>query len=81
MASAGSAATVAAHTGAHIAGVNISAAQLEVARTANFDPQVRDLLEFVEGDAMDLPFPDEHFDGAFSIEAPYRPARSTSNGA
>lgn len=65
----GPATAIAAHTGARVTGVNISGVQVEIARARSLDAGVRDLLDFVKADIMDLPFGPGEFDGAFSIEA------------
>jgi cyclopropane fatty-acyl-phospholipid synthase-like methyltransferase len=65
----GPAAAVAAHTGARVTGVNISRVQVEIARTRPLDQRLRDQLDFVKADVMNLPFDPGQFDGAFSIEA------------
>jgi ubiquinone/menaquinone biosynthesis C-methylase UbiE len=65
----GPAAAIAAYTGAHVTGVNISGIQVELAKTRPMGPELRSMLDFVKADAMDLPFDPGEFDGAFSIEA------------
>lgn len=65
----GPAAAIAEHTGAHVTGVNISGVQVEMARSRPLRRDLRNLLEFVQADAMELPFGPAEFDGAFSIEA------------
>ncbi|WP_075731651.1 SAM-dependent methyltransferase [Streptomyces acidiscabies] len=62
----GPAATVAAHTGAEVTGVNICGHQVRVARSLHTGTE---RLTFVEADAMNLPFGAGEFDGVFSIEA------------
>lgn len=66
----GPAAAIAARTGAHVTGVNISPRQVEIARNRNREPGSAGTLRFELGDAMNLPAEwSASFDGAYSIEA------------
>ena len=60
----GSAAIAAAQRGADVVGLDIVAAHLDVARTRAADAGVE--IEWVEGDALALPFEDESFDRVLS---------------
>jgi sterol 24-C-methyltransferase len=66
----GPAFVIAAHTGAHVTGVNISPRQVTLAQARGQDRARPGLTDFEVGDAMNLR-PDWHaaFDGAYSIEA------------
>jgi len=57
----GNATLLAAQAGAITTGLDITPELLEIARDRT--PE----LEFVEGDAQDLPFPDGHFDAVISV--------------
>lgn len=66
----GPALTIAAHTGAHVTGVDISHHRVELANERAANPGAGTAeAEFLVADALDLPFPDDSFDGAFSFEA------------
>ncbi|MCX4546753.1 methyltransferase domain-containing protein [Streptomyces sp. NBC_01565] len=60
---------IARHSGAHVTGVNIVAAHIDIARSRAREQDLEDQVSFVEGDMMRLPFPDASFDGAFSFDA------------
>ncbi|MFE0104868.1 class I SAM-dependent methyltransferase [Streptomyces sp. NPDC059009] len=65
----GPALSIARHTGAHVTGLNIVPAHIDLARERATEQQMDDATEFVVGDMMKLPFPDASFDGAFSFDA------------
>ena len=60
----GPALTIAAHTGAHVTGVDLVSGRVAIAMERASDP-----TDFVVGDMLDLPFDDNSFDGAYSFEA------------
>jgi SAM-dependent methyltransferase len=65
----GPAMQVARYAGVHVTGVNISPLQVAIANEKYGDAEGRNAVDFVVGDAMRLPFPNESFDGAMSVEA------------
>lgn len=61
---------VAAHSGAHVSGLNIDPSQLENARAFAASNGLADRCRFVRGSLNDpLPFPDESFDAGYEIQA------------
>jgi ubiquinone/menaquinone biosynthesis C-methylase UbiE len=56
-----------AERGADIVGMDISEAMLEQGRRKAQAARVADTLEFMQGDAGRLPFPDDHFDAVFAM--------------
>jgi cyclopropane fatty-acyl-phospholipid synthase-like methyltransferase len=67
----GPAMAVAAHSGAHVTGIDLVPAHLERARAQAAAQDLSDRTEFVEGDATDMPFPDASFDHVYAIESAY----------
>lgn len=65
----GPAFTVARHSGAHVTGLDMVPSRVETARAGAVERGLDDLTSFEVGDAMKLPFPQGHFDGAYSVEA------------
>ncbi|UUN29848.1 class I SAM-dependent methyltransferase [Streptomyces sp. FIT100] len=59
---------VAVMTGAHLTGLNITPAQIDVA-ARECDSTNRHLVDFAVGDMMKIPFPAQHFDGVCTFEA------------
>ena len=70
--------TIAAHSGAAVAGVNISPDQLSIAQGLAARRGLSELARFVAGDAMKMPFKADSFDAAYVIQsmchAPDKPA-------
>jgi len=64
----GPARNIAAFTGANVTGITINAFQVQRGNTLN-KQQGADKVNLVQGDFMKLPFPDNHFDGVYAIEA------------
>jgi N-methyltransferase StaMA len=54
---------------AHVTGITVSAHQLALARAAAEDAVLTDRVGFQLADAMELPFADASFDGAWAIES------------
>ena len=52
-----------------VTGLNNNAYQIERARKHTQDAALEDRVEFVKGDFMDMPFPDNSFDAVYAIEA------------
>jgi ubiquinone/menaquinone biosynthesis C-methylase UbiE len=65
----GPALNIAAHSGAHITGINIVERQLDIARQRAQDRGLAERVRFVLGDAMHMDFPDESFDAVYLFEA------------
>lgn len=66
--------TIARHSGANIVGVNNNAYQIGIARTRIAKLGLSDRCEVRNADFMNLPFPAESFDAAYSMEAtPHAP--------
>ncbi|MFJ8745985.1 class I SAM-dependent methyltransferase [Embleya sp. NPDC127516] len=65
----GPALTIAAYTGAHVTGVDLVPGRVRDAREAAGSRGLTELVSFVVGDVMTLPFPDHSFDAAFSFDA------------
>jgi ubiquinone/menaquinone biosynthesis C-methylase UbiE len=61
--------TIAAHSGAAVAGVNIAPNQLPIARRLAAQRGLSELVQFVEGDAMKMPFQSDSFDAAYVIQS------------
>lgn len=61
--------TIARHTGARLTGLNITASQLVVAEELTAQARLIDRVEFIEGDAMAMPFADNTFDAAYLFES------------
>lgn len=60
---------IAAKSGANIVGVTINDYQVQRATAHNKKAGLDHLCEVVQGNFLELPFPDASFDGAYSIEA------------
>ena len=56
-----------ADRGADVVGMDISEAMLEQGRRKAHAAGVEEALEFMQGDAGRLPFPDDHFDAVFAM--------------
>ncbi|KAI9667973.1 MAG: hypothetical protein M1821_000793 [Bathelium mastoideum] len=56
-------------TGCHVTGLNISEYQLSHAAKYSKSAGLSHKLEFVQGDFMDMPFPDNSFDAVYAVEA------------
>ncbi|SMR51685.1 unnamed protein product [Zymoseptoria tritici ST99CH_3D1] len=65
----GPAREIAAFTGAHITGVSINGMHVERSNLYNAEDGLSDQCHMVQGNFVDLPFADETFDRAYSIEA------------
>jgi len=63
----GPAVYIANRTGCRVSGVEINEVGVEVARTLVADAGLGDRVSFHLGDAMSMPFPDERFDVAISL--------------
>jgi sterol 24-C-methyltransferase len=61
--------TIAAHSGAAVAGINISPDQLPIARGLAARRGLSELVRFVAGDAMKMPFTPDSFDAAYVIQS------------
>jgi sterol 24-C-methyltransferase len=61
--------TVAAHSGAAVTGINISSEQLPIARQLAVRRRLADLVTFVGGDAMNMPFGSDSFDAAYVLQS------------
>ncbi|QCD98756.1 24-methylenesterol C-methyltransferase 2-like [Vigna unguiculata] len=60
---------IAAHSGANVVGITINEYQVQRARFHNKKARLESLCEVVCGNFLHMPFPDDSFDGAYSIEA------------
>jgi 24-methylenesterol C-methyltransferase len=60
---------IAAHSQSHVTGITINDYQVARARSHNKKAGLDHLCEVVCGDFMNMPFEDNSFDGAYSIEA------------
>ncbi|KAH6608603.1 SAM-dependent methyltransferase [Trichoderma cornu-damae] len=56
-------------TGCHVTGININAYQISRAKRYAVKEGLEHRLDFVQGDFMSLPFPDDSFDAVYAIEA------------
>ncbi|KAM0522346.1 hypothetical protein ACHAPE_001935 [Trichoderma viride] len=56
-------------TGAHVTGLNINNYQISRAKQYAVKEKLTHKLDFVQGDFMNLPFPDNSFDAVYVIEA------------
>ncbi len=65
----GPARNIATYSGAHVTGISINQHQINRCNELNSETDIPHLLTAVQGDFMDLPFPDEHFTKAYAIEA------------
>ncbi|MCS6863941.1 MAG: methyltransferase domain-containing protein [Gemmataceae bacterium] len=65
----GPALTIARHCGAHITGINIVEAHVQIARARASEMGFSERTEFLVADAMAMPFPDSTFDAVYVIEA------------
>jgi ubiquinone/menaquinone biosynthesis C-methylase UbiE len=61
--------TIARYSGAEVVGLDITPVQVAVARELAAESGLGDLVSFVEGDAMSIPFDDAEFDAAYSFDA------------
>ncbi|KAI5073921.1 hypothetical protein GOP47_0011934 [Adiantum capillus-veneris] len=60
---------IAAHSGANVVGITINDYQVARARSHNKKAGLDNLCEVICGDFLNMPFTDNSFDGAYSIEA------------
>ncbi len=60
---------IASLTGAHLVGINLVPKQIEIARSKTSEQGLQDRVRFEVGDAMDMPFDDESFDGVTVFES------------
>jgi 24-methylenesterol C-methyltransferase len=60
---------IAAHSRAKVVGITINDYQVNRARTHNKKAGLDSLCEVVQGNFLEMPFPENSFDGAYSIEA------------
>ncbi|GAA3121408.1 hypothetical protein GCM10020254_80810 [Streptomyces goshikiensis] len=60
---------IVAHHAVRITGVSVSDYQVELANSRPLPPDLRGQTTFQLADAMELPFPDASFDGAYAIES------------
>ncbi|MBT2420345.1 methyltransferase domain-containing protein [Streptomyces sp. ISL-22] len=65
----GPALTIAAHSGAHVTGLDLTPVRSECARTRAAEQGLTAQTDFVEGDALDMPFPDGSFDAVYSFDS------------
>merc|ERR1712072_1465224 len=65
----GPARNIAGFTGAKVTGITINQFQVNRGNTLSQQQGMSDSVELVQGDFMKLPFPDNHFDGCYAIEA------------
>ncbi|MEX0811374.1 MAG: methyltransferase domain-containing protein [Chitinophagales bacterium] len=65
----GPARNIARVSGAYITGLTINVHQVERAKTLNRESGIDHLLQVVQGDFMEIPFPDNSFDKIYAIEA------------
>ncbi|MEV4432722.1 methyltransferase domain-containing protein [Streptomyces sp. NPDC049555] len=65
----GPARTIAAHSGAHVTGLDLSALRVRQAREKAGEAGLAERTTFVEGDARNMPFPASTFDVAYSFQA------------
>ncbi|ORY59133.1 S-adenosyl-L-methionine-dependent methyltransferase [Pseudomassariella vexata] len=56
-------------TGAHVTGLNINGYQVQRAKHYAAKEGLSNLLDFAQGDFMNIPFPDNSFDAIYAIEA------------
>lgn len=61
--------SIAAHSGAKVVGITINEYQVKRARMHNLKAGLASLCEVVCGNFLEMPFEDNSFDGAYSIEA------------
>jgi sterol 24-C-methyltransferase len=61
--------TIAAPSGASVTGVNISAEQLPIARQMAVGHGLAEVVRFVGGDAMNMPFASDSFDAAYVLQS------------
>eukprot|EP00246_Nothoceros_aenigmaticus_P003535 TRINITY_DN14707_c0_g1_i1.p1 TRINITY_DN14707_c0_g1~~TRINITY_DN14707_c0_g1_i1.p1 ORF type:complete len:375 (+),score=43.52 TRINITY_DN14707_c0_g1_i1:100-1224(+) len=60
---------IAAHSGANVVGITINQYQVDRAHVHNKKAGLESLCEVVQGNFLSMPFADNTFDGAYSIEA------------
>ncbi|CAL5378079.1 unnamed protein product [Camellia sinensis] len=60
---------IASHSGAHVVGITINEYQVNRARTHNKKAKLDSQCEVVCGNFLEMPFENDSFDGAYSIEA------------
>jgi SAM-dependent methyltransferase len=65
----GPATTIAKHSGAHVTGIDLVPHRVAAAGSLAERLGCASNTHFIAGDAMQLPFPDSTFDGAYSFEA------------
>jgi sterol 24-C-methyltransferase len=65
----GPAREIAIFTGAHITGITINQMQVERGSLYTVQRNLTDQVNLVRANMIDMPFPDNHFDHAYSIEA------------
>ncbi|KAK5987903.1 Delta(24)-sterol C-methyltransferase [Cladobotryum mycophilum] len=56
-------------TGCHVTGLNINEYQVQRAKNYSAREKLSEKLDFVQGDFMKMPFPDNTFDAVYAIEA------------
>nr|XP_027093703.1 24-methylenesterol C-methyltransferase 2-like [Coffea arabica] len=61
--------TIAAHSSANVVGITINEYQINRARMHNEKANLDFLCEVIRGNFLQMPFPDNSFDGPYSIEA------------
>ncbi|PNH38990.1 hypothetical protein VD0004_g7863 [Verticillium dahliae] len=71
----GPARQIATFTGAHVTGLNNNDYQIDRATHYAAQAKMSDRLEFVKGDFMHMPFPDNSFDAVYAIEATVHASR------
>ena len=65
----GPAREIARFSGCNVVGINNNAYQITRAQRHTANAQLEKQVEFVKGNFMQLPFPDNHFDAVYQIEA------------
>jgi len=60
---------IARFTGAHVTGITLNEYQVQRGNQLNKSERLETQCLSVQGDFMKLPFPDNHFDGVYAIEA------------
>lgn len=65
----GPARNIARFSRAHVTGISLNAHQIELGKEYTRQEGLSDLVDMRQGDFMDLPFPNDHFDAVYAIEA------------